>query len=102
VFVPIDKDNYIRHLDLIPSLEKARNSLRMKRTSKIRLLRDTTRIVEQDVQYFANRFDNDVVDSSGDSCTSSRYNREEEVDVEGRRNLKYSGISGTEMMGVFL
>jgi hypothetical protein len=55
VFVPIDEDNNIRHLDLIPSLEKPRDGLCMIRTSRIRLSGDATRIVEQNFQDFTNR-----------------------------------------------
>lgn len=57
MFMCIDEDNNIGHLDLVPSLEKSRYGLRVKRTSRIGFPRDATRIVEQDFQDFSNRIE---------------------------------------------
>ena len=56
-FMFVDEDKNVRHLDLVPSLEKLRDGLCVKRTSRIGLPRDATRIVEKDFQNFAKRIE---------------------------------------------
>jgi hypothetical protein len=61
VFVPIDEGNDIRHLDLVSSLEKPRNSLGVTGASRIRLSREPTRVVEQNLQKFTDRIESRVL-----------------------------------------